>query len=78
MFYKYAKSQNHNKLIQKEIHTINIKYMPILRWKTGERKCFENLSPEISSQIIPFIGVASPTVSSTTTDESAYEKNFKN
>lgn len=77
MFYKYAKSQTHNKLIQKEIHTMNIKYTPILRWKTGERKCLENLSPEISSQIIPFIEVAPPTVSSTTTDESAYEKNLK-
>lgn len=77
MFYKYAKSQTHNKLIQKEIHTMNIKYTPILRWKTGERKCLENLSPEISSQIIPFIEVAPPTVSSTTTDESAYEKKLK-
>lgn len=56
---------------------MNIKYTPILRWKTGERKCLENLSPEISSQIIPFIEVAPPTVSSTTTDESASEKKLK-
>lgn len=46
MFYKYAKSQTHNKLIQKEIHTMNIKYTPILRWKTdnnSDKSSFHHL-----------------------------------
>ena len=44
---------------------MSIKYTPILRWKAGEKNCLENLSPDISSQIIPFVEVSSPPVSPT-------------
>lgn len=49
------------------------KYTPILRWKAGEKNCLENLSPDVSNQIIPFVEVAPPTVSPTD-DENAIEK----
>lgn len=50
---------------------MSIKYTPILRWKAGEKNCLENLSPNVASQIIPFIEVSSPTISPTVslTDE---------
>lgn len=44
---------------------MGIKYTPILRWKAGEKNCLENLSPDISSQIIPFVEVSPPPVSPT-------------
>lgn len=50
---------------------MSIKYIPILRWKAGEKNCLENLSPDISSQIIPFVEVSYPTDSS---DDEAAEK----
>lgn len=37
---------------------MNIKYIPILRWKAGEKSCLENLSPDVSSKIIPFVEVS--------------------
>ncbi len=36
------------------------KYVPILRWKTGEKNCLETLSSEAMQQIIPFIEVFPP------------------
>jgi len=51
---------------------MNIKYTPILRWKTGEKTCLENLAPDVSSKIIPFVEVSPPTDSST--DEAAEKK----
>lgn len=51
---------------------MSIKYIPILRWKAGEKNCLENLSPDVSNQIIPFVEVSPPTVSPN--DEAATEK----
>lgn len=36
------------------------KYVPILRWKSGEKNCLENLSPNVFGNIIPFIEVSPP------------------
>lgn len=52
---------------------MSIKYIPILRWKAGEKNCLENLSPDVSSQIVPFVEVSPPTVSPND-DEVATEK----
>lgn len=51
---------------------MDIKYTPILRWKTGEKNCLEHLSPDVSRQIVPFVEVSPPTDSST--DEAAEKK----
>ncbi len=51
---------------------MNGKYIPILRWKAGEKNCLENLSPDVASKIIPFVEVSPPTDSST--DEAAEKK----
>ena len=52
---------------------MSIKYIPILRWKAGEKNCLENLSSDVSSQIVPFVEVSPPTVSPND-DEAAAEK----
>ena len=39
---------------------MSTKYIPILRWKAGEKNCLENLSLDVSSQIIPFVEVSPP------------------
>ncbi len=49
------------------------KYVPILRWKSGEKNCLENLSPNVSDNIIPFIEVSPPSDSN---NEEAAEKKF--
>lgn len=49
------------------------KYVPILRWKSGEKNCLENLSPNVFGNIIPFIEVSPPSDSN---NEEAAEKKF--
>lgn len=51
---------------------MSVKYIPILRWKTGEKNCLEHLFPDIASQIIPFVEVSPP--SDSPTDESGEKK----
>ena len=51
---------------------MSIKYVPILRWKTGEKNCLETLSFNISNSIIPFVEVSPPSVSQD--DEAAAKK----
>ena len=51
---------------------MSITYTPILRWKTGEKTCLENLTPDVSSKIIPFVEVSPPADSSA--DEETAEK----
>lgn len=51
------------------------KYVPILKWKSGEQNCLKNLSPAISDAIIPFIEVSTP--SDSNTDEAAEKKYSK-
>lgn len=41
-----------------------IKYVPILRWKSGEKNCLKTLAPNVSNVIIPFIEVSTPSDSS--------------
>lgn len=53
---------------------MSIKYTPILRWKTGEKNCLENLSPDVSSKIIPFVEVSPPTVSPTDNEATGEKK----
>lgn len=53
---------------------MSIKYIPILRWKAGEKNCLEHLSPDISRQIIPFVEVSPPTVSPKDDEEAAEKK----
>lgn len=36
------------------------KYVPILKWKAGEKSCLENLSSTAINSIIPFIEVSTP------------------
>ncbi len=50
------------------------KYTPILRWKTGERNCLENLAADISNNIMPFIEVALPAPAQ---DEDATKKKIE-
>lgn len=54
---------------------MKIKYVPILRWKIGEKNCLENLTTNVASQIIPFIEVSPPSDSSN--DEDAEKKLVK-
>lgn len=49
-----------------------IKYVPIMRWKIGEKNCLEKLSSDVLTQITPFIVVSPPTDSSN--DETAAKK----
>lgn len=51
------------------------KFVPILRWKTGEKECLENLSSQVAESIIPFVEV--PTLSDSSSDESAQKKYAK-
>ena len=51
---------------------MNTKYIPILRWKTGEKECLENLSTQVVQNIIPFIEVSPP--SNSDTEEAASKK----
>lgn len=39
---------------------MNTKYVPIMRWKTGEKNCLINLTPAVTEQIIPFVEVSPP------------------
>lgn len=50
------------------------KFVPILRWKTGEKECLEKLSPQVAESIIPFVEV--PILSDSNSDESA-QKNIQ-
>ncbi len=51
---------------------MSIKYVPILRWKAGEKNCLENLSLDVSKQIIPFVEVS--TLTDSPNDEAAERK----
>lgn len=51
---------------------MNKRYVPILRWKSGEKTCLERLTEEISNQITPFVEV--PTPSDSQTEEAAEKK----
>lgn len=51
------------------------KFVPILRWKTGEKECLEKLSPQVAESIIPFVEV--PILSDSNSDESAQKKYTK-
>lgn len=49
------------------------KYVPILRWKSGEKNCLEKLAPDVADKIIPFIEIFTPSDSN---NEEAAKKKF--
>lgn len=51
---------------------MEVKYIPILRWKTGEKNCLERLSENTAKKTIPFIEVSPP--SDSTSEEDAQKK----
>lgn len=53
---------------------MSTKYVPILRWKAGEKNCLEHLEANVSNEIIPFIEVSMPSASNT---EDAAEKKMQ-
>lgn len=51
---------------------MSTKYVPILRWKAGEKNCLEHLESNVSNKIIPFIKVSTPSASNI--DDAAEKK----